>query len=294
VITGLILRQRPADLLNFLFLISLTVMTAIFHEKIKNPSLPLMLYSGLILIQAYLIIVKDRGKFLRLFYSLIFPTISILLVFDSLEWLVHYINPRDIDPFLIKLDYLIFGAYPTVQLEKIATPLLTDILQMAYMSYYFIPVSLGVVLYIKGKTAEFDRSLFFIMLCFYLSYVGYILFPALGPRYTMAHLQSGDLVGLFVGGDIQDFLNRLEGVKRDAFPSGHTGIALTVLCLAWRYERKLFYILGPVAAALIFSTVYCRYHYVIDVIGGIMLMLLTLLTGEIIYGYRAKRISTGR
>jgi membrane-associated phospholipid phosphatase len=294
VITGLILRQRPADLLNFLFLISLTIVTAVFHQKIKNPAFPLMLYSGLILMQAYLIIVKDRGRFLRLIYSLIFPTISILLVFDSLEWLVHYINPHDIDPLLIKLDYMIFGCYPTVALEKIISPFLTDILQVAYASYYFIPVSLGVVLYMKDKTAEFDRSLFFIMLCFYLSYVGYILFPALGPRYTMAHLQSGDLGGLFIAGDIQNFLNRLEGVKRDAFPSGHTGIALTVLYLAWRFERKLFYILAPVAGALIFSTVYCRYHYVIDLVGGIMLMLITLLTGEILYGYRTKRISTGR
>ncbi|MHB8883178.1 MAG: phosphatase PAP2 family protein [Thermodesulfovibrionales bacterium] len=291
---GFLLRQRTADLLNVFFLLLLTTLTAVFRQRVGNPSLLILLYSCLILIQVLLLLVKERGKFLRLFHAIIFPTLSILLIFDSLEWLVHDINPRDIDPLLIRLDYMLFGGYPTVMLEGIMSPLLTDLLQVAYSSYYFMPVSLGVILYRKGRTEELDRSLFFIMLCFYLSYAGYLLFPALGPRYTIAHLQTGELEGLILTGPLQNLLNSLEGVKRDAFPSGHTGVALTVLWLAWKYERKLGYVLAPASAALIFSTVYCRYHYVIDVIGGIALAVITLLTGEIFYGYRSQRINSGR
>jgi len=173
-------------------------------------------------------------------------------------------------------------------LEKIMNPLLTDILQLAYTTYYFIPISFGVVLWLNNKREEFDRSVFLILFCFYLSYLGYILFPALGPRFTIDRLQTSELRGFLVAEPIQQFLNRLEGIKRDAFPSGHTGIALTVLYLAYRFKRFFFWILLPVVSGLIFSTVYCRYHYVIDVIAGFGLTLVTILLGERYYQWWLK------
>lgn len=285
--------QRPADLLNILFLLFLTSLVALSHRRIGNPSLLIVLYSALILLQVIVIRIKDKGTLLRLFYRLIFPTLSILLIFDSFEKIVHDLNPRDIDALLIRMDYLLLGLYPTVELEKIMSPFLTDLLQLSYTSYYLIPFALATVLYRKNKDEEFDRTLFFVMLCFYLSYLGYLLFPALGPRYTMAHLQTRDLEGWIAAGHIQGALNTLEGIKRDAFPSGHTGIALTVLYLAYRYERLLFFVLLPVVAALVFSTVYCRYHYVVDVLGGFALTLITIIIGEVFYECRSKRINTG-
>jgi len=294
VIGKLIIALRPADLLNLLFLIFLTSVAAVFHEVIDGASCLILLYSGLILVQLILMTFKDRSGLSRWVYDLIFPVICILIAFDSLGKIVHSVNPTDIDPLLIKLDFLLFGFNPTVALEKITFPLLTDLFQLAYTSYYFLPVSLGIVLKVKGKEAAFDRSLFMLMLCFYLSYVGYLLFPAIGPRFTLAHLQHTELKGLIMAGPIQEFLNRIEGIKRDAFPSGHTGIALTVLYLAHRYEKTLFRIFMPVVAALIFSTVYCRYHYVVDVIGGIVLTGITILFGEVWYEWRSKRINPHR
>lgn len=294
MIAAFLLRQRPADLLNLFFLLLLTAVVSVMHSRIANPPLLIALYSGMILLQLVVIRIKDRGRLLHLLHALIFPTVSILLIFDSFEKIVHSLNPRDIDPLLIRLDYMLLGCYPTVELEKIAHPLMTEVLQLSYSSYYLIPFALGFTLYRKRKEAAFDRTLFFIMLCFYLSYVGYLFFPALGPRYTMAHLQTLDLKGWVIAEHIQTVLNALEGIKRDAFPSGHTGIALTVVYMAHRYERRLFYILLPVVTALVFSTVYCRYHYVVDVLGGIALTLITIIAGEVFYGYRSKRIDTGR
>ncbi|MDH4230733.1 MAG: phosphatase PAP2 family protein [Nitrospirota bacterium] len=279
---------RPADRLNLGFLSFLALVTAVFYRQVASPLLLITFYSGLILLQALLIRNRKRNGFIKLTYDLLFPIVCILMVFDSLERLVHYINPRDIDPLLIRLDYLLFGGYPTVMLEAIMTPLLTDVLQTAYSSYYFLPVTLGVVLKLKGDDLAFDRSLFLIMLCFYLSYMGYMLMPAIGPRFTLNHLQSRELEGLLITEPLQQLLNRLEGVKRDAFPSGHTAITLTVVYLAWRFEKKLFAVMLPVALALIFSTVYCRYHYVVDVIGGAALTLITIAAGETYYGYRTK------
>ncbi len=113
---------------------------------------------------------------------------------------------------------MIFQGHPTVMLEKIMSPLLTDVLQLAYSTYYFIPIIFGVTLLRNNQRREFDRTLFLILFCFYLSYLGYILMPAIGPRFTINHLQTTELRGLFVAEPIQNLLNQLEGIKRDAFP----------------------------------------------------------------------------
>jgi membrane-associated phospholipid phosphatase len=284
-----LLRQRPADTITIAFLAFLTALTLFFYPAVPKAPFLIAVYLSLVGLQVVLIRVKDKGTFIRFFYDLIFPTVCVLIVFDSLEWLVHYVNPEDIDPILIRLDYLIFNGHPTVILEKIINPYLTDLLQLAYTSYYFIPLTYGLVLLLGGRKNEFEESLFLILFCFYLSYLGYILMPALGPRFAIDHLQTGELKGFLVAEPIQDLLNRLEGIKRDAFPSGHTAIALTVLYLSYKFKKKLFWIYLPIVTALIFSTVYCRYHYVVDVIAGFGLTIVTIVTGEWYYRWWKKR-----
>jgi membrane-associated phospholipid phosphatase len=279
----IVLRQRPADAVTITFLVFLTALSLLFYKDIPEAPFLVSLYTILLVTQISIIKIRDRNKVWRFLHDLFFPALCVLIVFDSLEWLVHYVNPEDIDPILIRIDYMIFNDHPTVMLERIMNPLLTDILQIAYSSYYFIPVSFGVILLLDKQREEFERSIFLILFCFYLSFLGYVLMPALGPRFVIDHLQTHELKGLFVAEPIQNFLNYLEGIKRDAFPSGHTAVALTVLYLAYRYRRSFFWVLVPVVTALVLSTVYCRYHYVVDVIAGFVLTFLTIILGELYY-----------
>lgn len=285
----IILRQRPADVITIIFLLFLLTLALMFYHDIPKAQFLISLYSILIIAQVIIARFKNRGRLMGLLYDLLFPITCVLVIFDSLEWLVHYVNPEDIDSILIRLDYMIFNNHPTVLLEKITNPLLTDLLQLAYSTYYFIPISFGVVLLLNDQREKFDRTLFLILFCFYLSYIGYILMPALGPRFTINHLQTAELQGFIVAEPIQKFLNRLEGIKRDAFPSGHTAITLLVLYLAYRFERSYFWIFLPIVSALIFSTVYCRYHYVVDIIAGFGLTLLTIFMGEWYYEWWLKQ-----
>ncbi len=267
---------REAEKINLFFLLFFLVLALVHIREFQTYK---VVYEYLILLALQIVFIKTgiTEKRLGFLYDVAFPVISVLIVFDSMSELVHIVNPHDIDYRLIQMDYKLFGLYPTVYLERFVNPFLTEILQLSYSSYYFLPVVLGVVLKMQGRDEEFNRGLAMILLCFYLSYVGYIIFPALGPRYTMLHLQSVELQGIYFFKKISSILNSIEGIKRDAFPSGHTAVTLLVLHLAYRFERRLFYVYLPVAALLLFSTVYCRYHYVVDVIGGVGLYLLTLL-----------------
>jgi membrane-associated phospholipid phosphatase len=154
-------------------------------------------------------------------------------------------------------------------MEQWIVPWFTDIMSFSYISYYFLPVILVVTLYLKNRGPEFDTAIFVLAFGYYVSFIGYILFPAIGPRYTLTHLYSVPLEGItFLTDFVRDVLNALEGNKRDCMPSGHTQIVLMVLFLAHRYEKVLFYLFFPVVCGLILSTVYLRYHYVIDLFAG--------------------------
>jgi membrane-associated phospholipid phosphatase len=287
----MVLKQRPADAVTIIFFLFLILLTMIFHNHIPKANFLISLYSIFTIAQIIIIRFKDSSRFMGIFYDLVFPVLCVLVIFDSLGSLVHYVNPEDIDPILIRLDYLIFNNHPTVMLERIMSPLLTDILQLSYTTYYFIPISFGILILRNNERKEFERVLFLILLCFYLSYLGYILFPALGPRFTINHLQTTELQGLIIAEPIQRLLNQIEGIKRDAFPSGHTAIAVLVLYLAYKFKKGFFFILLPVVIALVFSTVYCRYHYVVDVFAGFGLTLLTILLGEWYYEWWLKWFS---
>ena len=277
---------RPAESVTIAFLLFLTAVAAFFYKEIPDLQRVIFIYSALVIIQITLIHVSKkaaRNGVIDFTARFVFPVVCVLIIFDSLERIVHYINPRDIDPLLIRLDYLIFNGYPTVMMESIYNPVVTDILQISYTSYYFLPISLGLILKLKGMEKEFDRMVFMILFCFYLSYIGYMLFPALGPRFTLNHLQSSEIKGLLFAEPMQRVLNSIEGIKRDAFPSGHTAISLVVLGLAYRYHKAFFYITMPIVVMLIISTVYCRYHYAVDVIGGIALAFAAYFIGERYY-----------
>jgi membrane-associated phospholipid phosphatase len=130
---------------------------------------------------------------------------------------------------------------------------------------------------------DFDRAIFVLALGYYVSFIGYILFPAIGPRYTLTHLYSVPLEGSFLTDFVRESLDFLEHNKRDCMPSGHTQMVLIVLFLAHRYEKLLFYVFFPIICALIFSTVYLRYHYVIDLFVGVGLAMGCIVVGPRLY-----------
>jgi membrane-associated phospholipid phosphatase len=89
------------------------------------------------------------------------------------------------------------------------------------------------------------------------------------------------LVGYAVTLPIRDYLNWLEHIMRDAFPSGHTMLALVVLFYTWRYEKRLLFLFAPIALLIIISTIYLRYHYAVDVLAGIILTVPTIVAAEV-------------
>ncbi len=270
------MKLRPQDLVTLVYLGCVGSLIIIFHGRVEQAWFHILLHMAWI--GAVIGLVwksrQSRSRFwlhLGTWYHLL----SIPLAFRELHYLVHPINPRDLDGLFVKWDMALFGVHPTLWLEGIMHPVLTEYLQIVYSTFYFLPIVLGLLLWRRRNWEGFQAAMVGVVTAFYLSYLGYFAFPALGPRFEIAHLQSRPLEGLWLTHWIRDCLDELELLQRDAFPSGHVGVSLLVLYYAWRYCKGAFPPYLLIVASLVFSTVYLRYHYVVDVLAGVLLALVS-------------------
>jgi membrane-associated phospholipid phosphatase len=64
--------------------------------------------------------------------------------------------------------------------------------------------------------------------------------------------------------------NPAEVVNRDCMPSGHTMMTLMTMIMAFSMRSGLRWYYLVLGSSLIFATVYLRYHYVVDVLAGML------------------------
>lgn len=274
-------KLRAADKVTVLYQFIIALIIVFNYSKIRDARLFISVH--LILISIILILPLLGSNRILNWLRTWNQIFIVPLNFSELHYLVHNVHPRDMDPWLIKIDHAIFGVNPTVWLEKIQHPVLTEYLQLIYVTFYFLPIILAILLYQRNRMDEFDYFVFIMVFGFYASYLIYFLVPAIGPRFTIPALQTKPLQGIWLTQHIQKMLNSLENIQRDAFPSGHTAMTLLTMFFAYKFSKRYFYVLLVVGTSLIFSTVYLRYHYVIDVIAGFFLAWLVIATGPIMY-----------
>lgn len=172
---------------------------------------------------------------------------------------------------LKRLDVALFGVYLPRWLRAWHWDWLVGVLLVCYLSYYLSPlVAVGEKMLrrdwivVRRLAAVFVGTLL-------LTYIGYLLVPATGPRF------EGTFDAWLVGEEAwfaarwwQIVLDNAEQIRWDAFPSGHTAIALVALGSAFRHSRKVAWAYLPFTIGLIVATVFLGYHYVTDVLTGIV------------------------
>lgn len=295
----LILNLNPTDLLIVVYSLYLSIVNIIFFDKVEEWYL-LVSFNAFLIFFVFTIAYLDKNKshflIMQLHYWYIVPLI--LIIFKQLYFMVKPIRNVDYDHVLIEIDRWMFGFDPTVELYKIANPYLTELLQIVYGMFFFLPIILAVDLMINKRIGNVKYEAFIILYGFLLSYIGYILVPAIGPRFTLHdfYLKGAELPGLFLTEFLREIVNSgesipggtidaIDKVQRDVFPSGHTQMTLLTMYLAVKFKTKTKNFFLVVGTLLIFATVYLRYHYVIDLIAGFFFMVFTLWSGYHLYNW---------
>jgi hypothetical protein len=194
--------------------------------------------------------------------------------------LVPALNFREWDVQLANFDHAMWGGNPVDFFARLHLPVLSEYLQFCYALYYFIPLTAGGQIMYRLGVKRLSDGIAITSVAFYGSYAGYFLFPAVGPRF-FPPFEKG-LSGLWSFDYIRTFLANSEGRMHDCMPSGHTSVTLITLYFAWRVHRPTFWAILPFASGLVISTMYLRYHYVIDVVVAIPFTVLSLFVGRVI------------
>ena len=156
----------------------------------------------------------------------------------------------------------------------IQTPWLTAYFRWIYANGFTLPVLVPVFRSFFAKDSRKMLSYilsahvlqFILILPFYLAVRVQEVWSVLGDPDGMArHLSAADAAV----------------VVMNCFPSMHTSVAFAMLVIAWREKDRLFRVVWTFfGLSVIYSTLYLEIHWVIDVIGGLVLALVAVKLGD--------------
>lgn len=144
---------------------------------------------------------------------------------------------------------------------------LSEFLHLGYLSYYLmVPVLLW-----RRTVPQLEALQRAGVIAWIVGFLCFIFFPVEGPRPHFPPLDES------LQGPIYHFTHWLLGggaARGAAFPSIHAAMGTLVFVLAWRWNRRLAWVLAPFTAALLLGTVYGRFHYAVDTLAGMLLAVL--------------------
>ena len=290
-VKNIIIILTISDAYTLGMLIIYSILCLIFWGQLETP---LLNFSSYVLVSLAVIgfaMISSRYKGGKLFTLVrrlyIIPVV--FFIYSNIHLYIPLVNPDDYDKVLIGWDYALFGVNPTEWVGQFAIPVVTEYLQFSYMMFYVIPFVLGVEFTLREKDDRFFDFARIIIFGFFVSYLLYFFMPAIGPRFTVHDFASlnTELPGLFLtnafrdmvnagGGVFPDTVNPAAIINRDCMPSGHTMMTFVSILIAFKFQSRFKWIVLVIGMSLIFSTVYLRYHYVVDVMAGILFAILTI------------------
>jgi membrane-associated phospholipid phosphatase len=202
-----------------------------------------------------------------------------------------------LDPAFIALEELIFGFQPAIVfMNAFPHPLVSEFFYMSYFSYYVMIAGVGLALYFRRRE-EFWHYLAVLSFVFYGCFLAFIFLPVAGPPaffmeipkyldqqklpYYPLEFPLSVASGPFF--NLMGILYSAFETGGGAFPSSHVAAALCVLFFSWRYLPRVRYLILAATLALSFATVYCRYHYAVDVFAGAATAGMLVPLGEWLY-----------
>ncbi|RCK77333.1 MAG: hypothetical protein IGBAC_1642 [Ignavibacteriae bacterium] len=276
--------SKSIDLLFIVFTGFLFLVTIIFSDKIQNwmgVALNFFLI-GIIYILLSRLLQLIKKDFIQLFTRGILIAVFNGLIFTEIQHLQHIFVNGWLDQSLIDFDNKIFGIELTVAFDKITTPVLTEMMMFAYTIYVPLIVFVGIFCYVKSGKLAGEDYFFRLTLTYFLSYLGFLIYPIAGPLFYQPEIYNNQLSG-WIFTYFGEWIRQNAHYPGGNLPSPHCAAGTIMLTMLWKYNKLIFYFLLPIIVLLYFSTVYGRYHYAMDSITGILLGLLVFYFVEKIH-----------
>jgi membrane-associated phospholipid phosphatase len=297
---GITRSYRFVDYATQIYLFLVGALILFFHnESVPNFQTLLLAHGvGILVIHAFVVgsARRPENRFFS-FFRHFYPLILYLFLYRESEQLNLMFVDRYLDPAFVALEERIFGFQPAVVLmNAFPYPLVSEFFYLSYFSYYVMIAWVGLALYFRRRK-EFWHYLAVLSFLFYGCFLAFIFLPVAGPPaffmeipkyldqqqlpYYPLEFPASVTSGPFF--NLMRFLYSAFETGGGAFPSSHVAAALCVLFFSWRYLLRARYLILAATVALSFATVYCRYHYAVDVFAGAATAAVLIPVGEWLY-----------
>lgn len=200
---------------------------------------------------------------------------------------------------IARFEQQLFGCQPSVLfMHHLPCLPVSEVFYASYFSYYLMIAGVGVALFLRNRQ-QFFHYVSVVSFLFYVCYAIYVILPVIGSRVFFhqvggyvapAELQQMAVSDLYPDAvqagpfyKLMAWIYRVFEAPGAALPSSHVAVALCTVTFSFRYLRPIRYVHLVVAILLCLSTVYCRYHYVVDVLAGLLTAALVVPLGNWLY-----------
>lgn len=262
-------RFQLMDRTIIIYLLFLGILVIPFHQDVKlwgvYPFLHLVI---IVFLMEYIRFSETRSsrilRAIRIFYPVLFASLG----WKELNNLVTMIFPYWANDLIIRADLWLFGVHPTVWVEQLFTPWLTEIMNMFYAAFWFYTPLVTILLYIKKREKDLFDFFFAVSFAYAICFALFLIFPGEGAWIVLKKLHSSDPDGGFLQ-RLNQAAQAIGTIRGGALPSSHVALSFVVSLTSIKHFKRLGILLVILSFGVAASTVYCRYHHAIDAISGI-------------------------
>lgn len=268
-------RLLPFDHLVLIYCWIIIILTVNFANSIDDYLGVLAFHFGMIVLVVLLVQFarSETNRFVVLI-RLLYPVFALTFLYQNCGKLIHLIAAGYFDYRVVALEKSIIGANITLWLDARSSVFLTELMSAGYFSYYFMIAGLAFILFFSHRDREIKRFMTATCATFFISYLIFIFYPVAGPRFHLASAYQNELTGPFFRQLVNMVINGA-AFRGGAMPSSHVAEAVVVMYFAIRFYGKKAWLMVPIVICLALGTVYGRFHYVTDVVMGIILGAIT-------------------
>ena len=258
-----------ADKSTLVYNLIVMLLLILFSHRIHSWHRLILLNLSMIAVIVFLFArVTDRSPGLLRFLASFYPMFFFFGGYLQTERMNRIFFDQFLDPLFRRIEYGLFGTEPAIVLaEHFPQWWVSEYMHFAYFTYYLLFPIMGIILYLRKDRRLFEEYMFTLCSSFYVYFLIFIALPVAGGESMGLPTTPAD--GPFTR--IMGVIYQNFEVGGGAFPSSHVGIATLLVIYAFRHLRRpMAWIYAVLCVSLTIATVYCRYHYAIDAISGIL------------------------
>jgi membrane-associated phospholipid phosphatase len=194
-----------------------------------------------------------------------------ILAYKQMGWFAPATHTYALEHEWIVWDRLLLDGLHGRAIVEFFGPVLPSILELSYSLVYAVPpVTMG-ILYATGLRKRADAFLTIYVLGLFLCYGQFPFWPSEPPRAVFPGQDMPSIDTVFRQFNL--WLVENYGIHTSVFPSAHvSGVFAAAFAVSYvTQRRRLFsaYLIYAILVAL--ATVYGRYHYAVDAVGGFVI-----------------------